>query len=103
VADEEVGADADELPEDEHHREVIREDDTGHREHEEREAGEVARLPGIFVHVTEREDVYEPPDRGDDEHHATAEFIECEPDIEGEVADFDPLEKDGLPAVASDQ
>jgi hypothetical protein len=44
VADEHVGTDADQLPEDEHHDEVVGQDDAGHREHEERQPGEVAGL-----------------------------------------------------------
>ncbi len=34
MSDEDVGADADQFPEDEHHHEIVREDDAGHREHE---------------------------------------------------------------------
>lgn len=59
MADEEVGAEADELPEDEGHDEVRGEDDACHGEHEEGEAGEVAGLRGIVFHVGEGEDVDE--------------------------------------------
>ncbi len=70
MSDEEVGAEADEFPEDECDNEVGGEDDAGHGEHEEGQAGEVAGLRGIVFHVGEGEDVDEEPDAGDDDHHA---------------------------------
>ena len=34
VADEQIGTESDQLPEDEGHDEIVRQDDAGHREHE---------------------------------------------------------------------
>ena len=51
MADQQIGTDADQLPEDEHHHEIVREHDSEHREHEEREPGEIARLALVLAHV----------------------------------------------------
>ena len=85
VADEEVGADPDEFPEDKHHREVVGEDDARHREHEKRERREVTRLALVVLHVTELEKMHEETDRSHDQHHAAAEAIKLEADREAEV------------------
>ncbi len=97
MADEDVGTDADQFPEDEHHHEVVREDDAEHREHEEREAGEVARLALVILHVAERINVDQRADGGDHEEHRLAELIDREADrdremVAGELADIEPVE-----------
>ena len=92
VADEQVGAEADQLPEDEGHDEVVRQHDAGHREHEEREAGEVAGLRFIVLHVSEREDVDQRADAGDDDHHAGGKAVELDADLEIEIPDGRPVE-----------
>ncbi len=70
VTDEEVGTQSDQFPEDEGHDEIVGQHDAGHREHEERQAGEVARLRVVVLHVGQREDVNQQSDAGDDDHHA---------------------------------
>jgi hypothetical protein len=42
VVDQQVGAETDQLPEDEHHEKIVGEHDAEHREHEDRQAAEVA-------------------------------------------------------------
>ena len=51
VTDQHVGSEADQLPEDEHHDEIVREHDPEHCEHEERERSEVARLAFVVAHI----------------------------------------------------
>jgi hypothetical protein len=51
MADEQVGAHADQFPEDEHHEEVVGQHDAGHREHEQREPAKYRDLPIVFLHV----------------------------------------------------
>ena len=51
MTDEDVGSETDQLPKDEHHHEIVREDNAEHREHEERERGEVARFAFVVAHV----------------------------------------------------
>jgi hypothetical protein len=82
VANEEVGTDPHEFPEDEHHHEVVGEDDAGHGEEEEGEAREVARLALVLLHVAEGEEVDEEADEADDEHHAPAEAVEFQADAD---------------------
>ena len=51
MPDEQIRADPDQLPKDEHHDEVVRQNDPEHGEHEERERREVARLARVRAHV----------------------------------------------------
>ncbi len=54
MADQHIRGKADQLPENEKHHEIIRENDAEHREHEERERREIAGLALVFPHVSER-------------------------------------------------
>ena len=92
MPDEQIGAEADQLPEDECHDEIVGEDDAGHREHEECEAGEIARLCGIVLHVGQREQMHQQADAGDDDHHAGGELVQGDADIDVEIADGRPRE-----------
>ncbi len=76
MADQQIGTDAHEFPENEHHDEIVRENDPEHREHEERERGEVAGLAGVVLHVAERVDVDEGADAGHEHEHGLAEIVE---------------------------
>ena len=51
VTNEQVGGETHQLPENEHHHEIVREHDAEHGKHEERERGEVAGFAGIVAHV----------------------------------------------------
>src|SRR5690606_10026986 len=65
----------------------------GHREHEERESAKVARLARVILHVAEREKVNEKSDRRHDQHHATAERIDFQSDVDAEgFTEIDPWE-----------
>ena len=91
MADQNVGADPDQFPEDEHHGEVVGINDAGHGEEEERQPGEVAGLAFIILHVAQREDVDQQTDGGDHDHHAFAEGVQLQRDVEAEgVADSNP-------------
>jgi hypothetical protein len=67
--DEQVGGEADALPAEEHHREVVTHDQQQHREDEEVQVAEEAPVGRLLRHVADREDVDEHPDAGDDQHH----------------------------------
>jgi hypothetical protein len=93
VADEEVGAQPDALPPDEHEQKVLREDEHEHREHEEVEVGEEARVSGVglvVVHVSRGIDVDQESDERDERGHQGGEGIEPEGDVRREVARVDP-------------
>src|SRR5437868_9066438 len=74
VADEQIGAQADQLPEDEQHHEIVREHDAQHREHEERKGSEITRFAGIVPHVTERINMNKTADAGDKHEHGFAQL-----------------------------
>ncbi len=93
VTDEQVGAETDQFPEDEHHHKVPREDDASHGEHEEGQGTEEALLGFVVLHVTDGEEMHEEADGGDDEHHATALLIDQRINGDAELADFDEGEE----------
>jgi len=81
VTDEQVGTQAHQLPEHEHHDEVVRQHDAGHGEHEHAKATEEAALRFVLAHVAQRIHVHQQADEGDDEHHARALLIQDETDV----------------------
>ena len=56
MSNQDVGADADQLPKDEHHDKVVGQDDAQHREEEKRQPGEVAPIALFMSHVANRVD-----------------------------------------------
>ncbi|MEI2697487.1 MAG: hypothetical protein V9E94_03725, partial [Microthrixaceae bacterium] len=69
VPDQREGADADELPADDHLQRVLGEHEEEHRGGEQRQEGEVVRVAAVAVHVVGREDVHEQRDQRDDHEH----------------------------------
>ena len=93
MADQHIGAKADQLPEDEQHHEIVRQNDAEHREHEERQCREIAGLACIIPHVAERIDMDQRSDARDHEEHRLAQTIEdkAKRDLE-DSAEIDPGE-----------
>ena len=90
VVDQQVGAEADQLPENEHHEKIVGEDDAEHGEHEDREAAEVAGLGLVVVHVAEREHVHAEADHADDAEHEGGEVVELEAERELKGIELEP-------------
>jgi hypothetical protein len=103
VADEQVGAQTDQLPEDEHHDQVPGQHDAGHGEHEERQRPEEARLALVVLHVAEREDVHQHADEGDDEHHAPALLVDQRVDARRELPEVDEGQQAGRVVIVRRQ
>src|SRR3546814_15557370 len=55
--DEQIGCQADAFPTEEHLDEIVRGHEHQHREGEEREIGEEARLVRVFLHIADRKSV----------------------------------------------
>ncbi len=94
IADQEIRAESDALPADEHQQEVLGEHQDEHREHEEVQVREEARVPGVglvVVHVADRVDVDQEPDERHERGHERRERVEAEGDVRREVAGVDPL------------
>ena len=81
-ADQQVGAEPHPLPADEHHQEVVAQDQQQHRPHEQVEVDEVALVALLVGHVADRVDVDPEADEGDDEHHHRRQRVEQEGDVE---------------------
>ncbi len=90
-ADEEVGAEPDSLPSDEHQEIARSEDQDEHLGEEEVQVGEVAAEPMLVGHVADRVKVDEEADPGDDHQHDHAEWIELEGEIGADGAGGDPV------------
>ncbi len=93
-ADQQVRAQPDALPADEHHQEVRAEHQHEHEEDEQVQVGEEARVVGVglLVHVGRRVDVDQRADAGDDQDHQRRQRVEPEGQVEREVARLDPGE-----------
>ena len=78
VVDQHVGAETHQLPEDKNHEQIVRQHDAEHREHEDRQAAEVAGLGRVVVHVTEREHMDAQADHTDDRDHQRGEIVELD-------------------------
>ena len=99
VVDQQLGAETDQLPEDEHHEKIVGEHDAEHRKHEDRQAAEVARLRRVVVHVAEREHVHAEADDADDAEHERGEIVELDAEREREIAEPQPFDR-SLKALA---
>ena len=92
-ADEQVGAEADRLPEDVEEQEVAGQHQHRHREHEQVQVREEARVAGVVVHVADRVEVDQEADAGDDQQHDAGERVDVGGDAGLEVAGDDPREE----------
>ena len=91
VPDEQVGAGADQFPEDEHHDKVVGQDNAEHGKEEQAERCVVARDTFITAHVAGGINEDEGGDGRDNDEHDPAEVVEDDADGNGEDAgDFDP-------------
>ena len=81
-ADEKVRSQADEAPADQQPDPVVREHEQHHREDEEIHVREEAREGAIAVHVSDRVEMDEKADAGDDKRPEQRERIEREPEVE---------------------
>ena len=75
MTDQDIRRETDQFPKDEKHHEIVGENDPEHREHEERQRREIARLALVVPHVTQRIDVNERADAGDQNGHRPAQLI----------------------------
>ena len=102
VVDEQPGAEADQLPENEHHEKIVGEHDAEHREHEEGQAAEEPRPGLVVVHVAEREDVDQETDKADHEEHQRREVVELDAELDDEITEPQPLRR-GIKPMCADE
>ena len=98
-ADQQVAAQADQLPRDEHDQEAVRQDQQEHREHEQVEVGEEPPVARVVAHVADRVDVDQQPDRGHHDQQAGGQVVDEEAGVDREVAGRDPLEQPDVEAA----
>ena len=101
-ADQQVRAETDAFPADEHHREVGAEHQHQHERGEQIQVREVARVLAValLVHVAGRVDVDQRADAGDDQDHQRRQVIEPERKRDLQIAGRDPVEGGLLDARA---
>jgi hypothetical protein len=90
VTDQQIGADADELPADQHLEQVVRDDQRQHRAGEQREGGVVPGEAGLVGHVLDRVDVDEQRHGRDDQEHHRGEAVDVHPELDLERAEPHP-------------
>ncbi len=83
-ADQEVGTDADELPEEEELEQIVGEDEPRHRGQEQRELGVVPREAPVLVHVPDRVEHHEEADHRHDDQHQRRDRVDQSADDERE-------------------
>ena len=101
-ADEQVAAQAHQLPAHVEEQEVVGEDQHQHAEHEEVQVGEEAPEAAVAVHVADRVDVDEESDGADDEQQHRGQRVDEEADLDVEVTGRDPLVDRDLVLVAAE-
>ncbi len=89
-ADEDVGADAGELPEDEEAQGVVGEDQAEHRPHEEEDGGVEAGETGVALEVASGVDEHQRPDAGDQEGEEQRQTVETEGEPDPQLLDPGP-------------
>ena len=90
-ADQQVGAQADALPADEHHQVVVRQDQGQHGEHEQVQVAEEAVVAALVRHVSRAVDVDQRADAGDKQQPDAAQRVKQHTRIDHEL---------GAPAAA---
>ena len=91
--DQEVAAEPDRLPEHVEQEEVPGQHQHDHREDEEIQVGEEARVVRVLVHVAGRVDVDQEPDPRHDQQHHRRELVELERHGGAEGPGDDPVEE----------
>ena len=82
MPDEQIRAQSDELPEDVHGQEIIRDDDAQHGKRKESEVRIIARKPDVARHVFGGEQIDEKTDERDDDEHYRREVVDHDAEIE---------------------
>ena len=95
-ADEDVGADAGELPEHEEADGVVGQDQAEHGAHEEEEGGVEAGEPGVALEVAPGVDEDQRADAGDQEREQQRQAVEAEGEPDPEVLDPGPRLRPGV-------
>ncbi len=88
MPDQQVGADAHDLPADQQHQQVVRDHDREHRAGEQGQDDVEPREPHVAVHVAERVHVDGERDGCDDDEHHRREAVDVLPHLEVERPDL---------------
>ena len=91
VRDQHVARRADERPADDQQREVARQHEQQHREDEEVQVREEARVAAVGAHVADRVEVDQRRDAGDDERHEDRQRVDVDPELESDAGDVDEV------------
>ncbi len=91
-ADEEIGSETDTFPAEEHLHEVVGGHQHQHREAEQREIGEEARLARVFFHIAPAVEVDEARDGCHDDQHHRRQAVDAQRPVDVERARMDPVE-----------
>ena len=93
VSDEQVGAESDAFPAEEHLQEVVGGDKAQHEKGEERQVAHEARQRAVAAHVSERVDMHGGRDERDDAEHHGGESVHIDRPGDFQRAGADPGEE----------
>ena len=93
VTDQQVGADAHDLPPDQQLDQVVGHDHREHRRREHRQHDVEPREPHVAVHVAQRVDVHHQRDRGDDHEHDRGEPVDQDAQLQMQRTDLEPRDR----------
>ena len=91
-ADQQVGGEADAFPAEEHLHQVVGGHQHQHREAEQRQIGEEARLARVLLHVAPAVEVDEAGDGRDDDQHNRGQAVDAKRPVDIQRARLDPVE-----------
>src|SRR5437867_8468589 len=90
VADEQIRAETDAFPTDEHQKKIIRQHEREHRKHEQIQVSEEAIKATVAVHVASRENVNQKSYECNEQRIDPAQAIHGQAKISAETPDLDP-------------
>ena len=91
-ADQQVGTEADHLPEDEHEEKIVGQHQSQHGGGEEGHEGIIAVVARIALHIALGVDLHHQADEGDHHHHDGRQGVHQNADMDIEIADQGPLD-----------
>jgi hypothetical protein len=89
-ADQQIGSEADPFPAEEHLHQAVGGHQHQHREAEQRQISEEARLARVLLHIAPAVEVDEARDRGDNDQHHRGQRIDAQRPVDGQRPGLDP-------------
>ena len=90
ITNQQIRAETDTFPTHKHQQEVVGQHQRQHRKHEQVQKRKEAIEPAVFMHVPNREDMYEEPDKRNEERVGAAQPVHCQTEVCAKLANLNP-------------